>query len=71
MGALMNLGQGAVLAHLLVHPGRLEPVCGLIVAGRGVVLLGSGVQVLGAGNTENLQVSSGAGSIDRRIYPAT
>jgi hypothetical protein len=50
----MNLGQGAVLAHRLPHPGIGEAVVGLIVAGRGVELFASGVQILGAGNAEDL-----------------
>jgi hypothetical protein len=37
----MDLAQGAVLAHLLAHPGHREPVLGLVVAGRSVVLFGA------------------------------
>ena len=54
LGALANLAHGAILAHLLAHPGIREPMRSLIVAGRGVILFGSWVQVLGAGNTESL-----------------
>src|SRR5215472_11761837 len=40
-GALMDLAQGAVLAHCQAHGGIRKPMLGRIVAGRSVELFGS------------------------------